>query len=117
MTTRRGNFRRLYSVRRRAESRDGHGIRSAYWGERTRVRGEAPRDGSAQIANDAATLRTEATMRLRTPFFEDVEIGDKLVDVSDGTDGDELYVRAVADVDGRRRHLQFVVARFPAEIA
>lgn len=111
MTTALGNLRTLYSVRTRADTRDGRGERANSWSEKFRIRGERPREGNTSSRGESGSLLSETSYRMRTRFHKDMLIGDQLVNVSDETE--VFYVRQATDVDGRRRYLQLVVSRYP----
>lgn len=103
-------LRRRYSVRSRSQTRDDRGVRSSTYVHKFYIWGEEPRDGSTTTFRDTGALRTEETLRLRTRYTANINVGDQLVS-SEHT----LFIRSAVDVDGRRRWLQLVTARSPAE--
>lgn len=103
-----GPLRRRYLVQSRAQARNEIGERKDEYTTKFAIWGESPRDGSAALRADAGALRSEDTLRLRTRFRTDIDIGDRLVD------GPAiLYIRSALDVDGRRRYLQIVASLTP----
>jgi len=106
-----GKLRRRYSVRGRTGARNVLGERDDAYTHKFFIWGEAPREGTGNIRSEAGALRTEDTLRLRTRFRTDIDIGDQLAD------GSLLYfVRSVLDVDGRRHYLQLVASLTPGGI-
>jgi SPP1 family predicted phage head-tail adaptor len=85
-------------------------VRTESYAEKFKVWGEIPREGQTRIADTVS----EDTLRLRTWYRTDIEIGDQLVSLSNGA---TYYVRSVLDADGRRRHLQLVLSLSPGGIA
>ena len=104
------SLRRQYSVCSRSETRDSLGVRAQSYAHKFYIWGEEPRDGSTSTFRDVGNLRSEETLRLRTRYTASINVGDQLV-ASDHT----LYIRSAVDLDGRRRWLQLVASRSPAE--
>lgn len=108
-----GGHRRRYSVLGRPQVRDDRGERPTEYTHKFNIWGEAPREGSSTLRQDFGTLQSEDTLRLRTRYRTDIEIGDRLKD--HGTRA-EYDIRSVLDVDGRRRYLQLVAAIRPGGV-
>jgi SPP1 family predicted phage head-tail adaptor len=99
------NLRERYSVRARAEVRDGRGVRPETFTEKFKIWGEVPREGTSRESE----ARSEDVLRLRVRYRTDIAIGDQLV-----SSGGTVYdIRATFDVDGLRRYLQLVVSISP----